>query len=238
MIRLFLVFLFLVSCSGLPKSGDSQPVKSFLYDLKFKVNDFWYVGFAFPNKKPDYKYRIEIEPPGDKIDRLIITTCHRQDVIDKPNNLGWLKKSVAYDFDNSGSLESARTCPMHIYALEEKSRKVGFGFIDFADDRPEYDLSMAAECNGKTSYFVGRGHCQSAESLVQVFRFPERVIVDPQSQRPECKIFDSSPNDVFEFKMPTGFCTYHFVSKRKHANGERMKMRVHTYGVTDVPVRF
>lgn len=238
MIRLFLVFMFLVSCSGLPKSGDSQPVKSFLYDLRFKVNDFWHIGFGIPQGNKDHKYRIEIEPPGDKIDRLIITTCHRQDVIDKPGNVGWFNKSVIYDYSNHQEIENLRTCPMHIYALEEKSRRVGFGFIDFQDDRPEFDLSMSMQCNGKTRYFVGRGFCQSAETLVQKFTFPEKVIVMPSTQRDECKVFDSSPSDTFEFKMPQGLCAYQFVSKRKHANGERVRIRIHTYGVTDVPVRF
>lgn len=235
-----ILFLFLTCCVSAEKvdSLKESERKSFLYDLKFKVNDFWFVGFALPQKTIDSKYRILIEPPGDKIDRLIITTCHRQDVIDKPGNLGWLRTGVLYDYSNDGEIEKKRTCPMHIYALEEKTRRVGFGFIDFQDNRPEYDLSMQSNCNGKTQYFIGRGFCQSAENLTQSFIFPERVIVSPLSQRPECLIFDSSPKEKFEFKMPQGFCTYQFVSKRKHANGERMKLRVFTYGVNEVPVRF
>lgn len=236
--RILIVVLFLCGCVGLPKSPEPNPAESFLYDLRFKVNDFWFIGFATPQGKADHKYRIEIEPPGDKIDRLIITTCHRQEVIDKPGNVGWFKKSVGYDYSNADELESRRSCPMHIYALEEKTRIVAFGFIDFQDDRPEYSLSMEMHCNGKTSYFVGRGYCQTAQDLVQKFNFPEKVIVTPISQKPECQIFDSKPSESFEFTMPVGFCTYQFVSKRKHANGERVKIRVYTYGVTDVPVRF
>ena len=235
---LSLVFLLLIGCANVPVVQETNPAKSFLYDLRFKVNDFWYIGFSIPQGNKDHKYKIEIEPPGEKIDRLIITTCHRQVVIDKPGNVGWFKKSVGYEYSNADELESRRTCPMHIYALEEKSRMVGFGFIDFQDDRPEYDLSMNMQCNGKISYFVGRGYCQSASDLVQKFRFPEPVIVMPGTQRPECQIFDSKPKENFEFQMPVGFCTYQFVSKRKHENGERVRLRVHTYGVTDVPVRF
>ena len=201
-----------------------------------KVDGVWYIGFGLP--EPQKSYMIEIEPPGDKIDRLIITTCHRQDVIDKPDNVGWLKKSVLYSYSNDSEVEGNRTCPMHIYALEEKSRALGFGFLDFVDNRSEYDLSLRAQCNGKESFFKGRGFCQSAMDLIQVLNFYEPVIVSPLSQSPECLVFDSKPQKVFEFKMPKGACTYQFVSKYKSKNGLRSRLRFYTFGVTDVPVRF
>lgn len=234
---LFLSFL-LFSCTTQPITQVKNDNKSYLYDLKFKVNDFWFIGFGLPQKKQDFKYRIEIIPPGNKIDRLIITTCHRQEVIDKPDNVGWLNKSVFYDYSNEGELESSRTCPMHIYALEEKTRTVGFGFIDFPDSRSEYDLALKSECNGKIDFFNGRGFCQSAQDLIQVLHFYDEVIVIPQSQRPECNVFYDVPQKRFEFRMPQGFCTYQFVSKYKLPNGKRHKIRFYTYGVTDVPVRF
>lgn len=199
--------MFLSGCISLDtKPSEPLEEKFYLYDLKMKVNDLWYVGFGMPNKSADSKYRIEIEPPGSKIDRLIITTCHRQDVIDKPDSIGWSNKSVLYDYSNVMDIESTRTCPMTISAIEEKSRKVAFGFLDFIDSRSEYDLGAKSQCNGKLSYFKGRGYCQSAADLVQVIEFYEDVIVTPASQGENCQIFSAKPQRRFEFKMPKGLC--------------------------------
>lgn len=232
--------MFLSGCISLDtKPSEPLEEKFYLYDLKMKVNDLWYVGFGMPNKSADSKYRIEIEPPGSKIDRLIITTCHRQDVIDKPDSIGWSNKSVLYDYSNVMDIESTRTCPMTISAIEEKSRKVAFGFLDFIDSRSEYDLGAKSQCNGKLSYFKGRGYCQSAADLVQVIEFYEDVIVTPASQGENCQIFSAKPQRRFEFKMPKGLCTYQFVSKYRSMDGQkRSRLRFYTYGLTDVPVRF
>lgn len=202
-------------------------------DLRLKINDLDVVGYAVAPRSS--KYQIKVYPESS-IDRIIWTTCNRQEVIDKPSNGFWGDlegdHSYRFDLDPVSGLEDMKACALEITVLTQKQNRTGFAFVDFNDGRPEFQqIAGSVKCNGTERKNTGVLVCQSAENLIQEIDFDREVI--PGSPDVGCepmKAIDGS-RLKYRWKLSAGQCTYLFGSK----DGSRFRLTA--IGYNEVPFR-
>lgn len=229
------IALLFVGCSTLPPETPN-PNALYAHDLKVQVNGQMIVGFGVVPLAEQYE--IKIFPKGE-IDRIIIRTCHRELVFDKPDQSFWdrLRRETSFTttLERTRDIEDVAACAMEVDVFEEKKKRSGFAVIDFHDRRPEISLPFSAHCNGTMNAFgAGVGVCQSAVGLVQEVLFAEPVLAE-SSDCPTMFDGDSQPKQIWRYLMPAGKCTAYFAARTKHPNGMRLKARLNTIGYSHVP---
>lgn len=222
--------LFLTSCNTLPiQNAQEQAEQTFKKDLVVRVDDTTYIGTGVLPNKLGYKITIK---PKEKIDRLILQTCHRDETVDKPRT-GWMNNEYTFNFIAQGGIENMGSCPIEIAALN-KNTKNQFAYFDIQDIRKEISLKAHVKCNGTYKEFTGVGVCQSAEGLTQQVFFKEPVLVEGVGEK--CAGFRTTDGFYYEWEMKRDKCIYYFVAKTKHQNGSRLAFRLNAIGYTSVPI--
>ena len=227
---------FVLLFSGCATVDPEVPQIEALYqhELMVKVNGLAIRGFGVVPLAD--KYHVLVIPEG-KIDRIIIRTCHRELVFDKPEQGFWNRLTqnnvFTTEITRTPDIEDVASCAMEIDVYEERKKRSGWAVVDFEDRRPEVSLPFHVKCNGDSYSFArGVGVCQSAIGLVQQVIFTEPVLAESV----DCPgVFSDKAEAVWFFQMPKGKCTVYFGARRKHANGMRMKARLNLLGYTHVP---
>ena len=212
-------------------SLDTWNRQSLSVEIQVNGEKYNYQGMGVVPIAKDGNYEIKIKP-SEKIQRLIITTCHREIVQDKPNSDGWFSKSVTLNYRIMKDREDKKACLMNISGIH-KGKKVSFAMLDFMDTRPEVNLPATIQCNGTIKHYgKGASVCQSASNLYQAIIFNEEVLVTSSD---DCLgSFTTIDGKTYEYQMKTGSCTYHFVGRGK-IDGKNQVHRLTTYGYTHVP---
>lgn len=229
---IFLVFLIGCSTGQFDTSYINIEQKTFKHDLLIEINGEKFIGTGVVKKSNQYDITIF---PSDKIERIIYSTCHEEQVIDKPETNGWFKKSISFSIKNVPNVSDVVSCSLEVIVLDEQSRRNAFATIEFQDQRTEVQLPALVKCNGIIKrYDTGVSICQSAYGLIQQIDFTEPVIHD--GSKPECEVIKESGVDKksFTFVMPKGNCTFYFGAQRK-INGKRVLHRLQTIGYSEVP---
>jgi hypothetical protein len=231
-ITIIYVSLFIFSCSSgqFDTSYVNIENKTFRQDLVVDINGEHFVGSGLVKKAQDYNVVVY---PDDKVERIIYSTCHEEQVIDKPKTNGWFRKSISFTLKNVPNVSDVSSCSLEIIVLDEQSRRNAFATIEFQDQRPEVQLPALVKCNGVIQqYNSGVSICQSAMGLIQQINFNEPVI--QAGVKGSCDVMKSIDDKTFAFMMPKGKCTYYFGSNRK-LNGKRLLARLQTIGYSDIP---
>lgn len=230
---LALITVLFSGCATYPVSDPQKEAEqTYRKDLRFKADGKEYEGVAVLPRKTAYE--ITLFPEGN-IDRLIIQSCNREIIADKPKTDGWFNKSFMFKFLPLPGMEDNRTCPIEIASLEEKKTRNGFAYIDFQDVREEISLQGHLKCNGEYSTPKGVGICQAAAGLRQSVFFQTQTLLE--SVDGDCDIMESDDGYFWEWNMPRGKCIYYFVGRERHKNGKRLAFRLNSLGYTVVPVR-
>lgn len=217
-----------LSCST--DSGVSPSISQWSrHGLEITINGQRYQGVGIIDKAD--KFEIEIHPQ-EKISRLIIATCHRETVVDKPKT-GWFKKSYKFDYAIVKGLEDMKACLMSITVLDGKNKKHGFALFDFLDARPRVSLSADLRCNGVArTYAKGASICQSAKGLYQQIVFKDPVLVRAQE---DCVVPETKDRLTFTWPISVGSCTYYFMANKRGPDDKRLLHRHTSLGYTEVP---
>lgn len=237
-LRLILIGLavfFSLSCQTFDVPNPQKEAEQvYRKDLEIEVDGKTYYGVGVLPRKSNYK--ITIHPEGN-IDRLIIQSCNREIVADKPEVKGWFNHSYSFTYWPLVGLEDNRTCPIEIASLEEKKTRNGFGYLDFRDARPEISLRSSIKCNGEYQNLEeGVGICQAPSGLRQQIFFQTQVLLEAVEPK-ECDVMESKDGFFWEWNMAPRKCIYYFVARQKHANGNRLAFRLNALGFTVVPYR-
>lgn len=225
--------LSLVGCTEAPNKAQVEallsPEETFRHDLKVSVNGNVYSGFGVLPVAP--KYDIVIFPE-EKISQVIWTTCHQQQISEKPA-AGWNKKA-SYTFKPSMELEANAACGLSIATIQDKAT-VGLAFFDFQDQRPQVVVPGNLFCNGWSGNYKGVTVCQSAAGLVQKIIFPYEVLVPKQGTA--CDVMLTADNKTYNFGIAPGSCVYYFSAQAKDAKGNRLLHRLTTIGYTQAGIK-
>lgn len=231
---IFLLSFSLVSCSLL-QVVDSQKLAEQTYkkDLKAKINGKTYIGVGVLPKSTQYE--ITLFPSGN-VDRIIVQSCSRELVVDKPKKDGWLKNTYTFNYTPLAGLETRTSCPLEIAVIEQRSVKNGFAFFEFEDEREEVSLTASLQCNGQQEIGLkGVGLCQSAAGLRQRIWFKEKTILAGVNK--ECDVMETDDGFFYDFSVAPHKCVYHFVSQPRAKNGKRIYFRLSTIGYTALVFR-
>ena len=191
-------------------------------DLKFKINNSFFIGVAVPPIAEAYE--IEIEAPF-KLDLLKIETCHREiSIQDAFYKKRILKKRNLYKF-NFVPIEIEKDCIVEISALSKKEAH-SFGFI--ALNSGFYNITATNTCNGTKKSSEGVSICQAKKGLIQQIKFKEKVI--PQGNCPIMKINDFK----FQYEIKKNHCVFLFTVKDLL---RRKIHKLHTYGYEKIILR-
>jgi hypothetical protein len=227
---LFSIILGACSTGQFDTSYINIDKKTFKHDLQVDINDEKFIGTGVVKKANVYNVTVY---PDEKIERIIYTTCHEEQVIDKPKTNGWFKKSISFSLNNVPNVSDVSSCSLEIITLDQESRKNSFATIEFQDERLEVQLPVTLKCNGIIKkYETGVSICQSATGLIQQINFSEPVIQAGATQN--CDVMKSIDDKTFTFAMPQGNCSYYFGAQRK-VGGKRVLARLQTIGYTDWP---
>jgi hypothetical protein len=219
--------------SGCASTTQLDQTQVYQHNLKVTINGQVFNGIGIAQAAP--QYHIKVQPEG-KIDRIILRTCHRELVYDKPSHDFWdiFKQSSTFETDivRDDKIESVAACAMEIDVYEQLKHRSGWALIDFQDARPEISLPMYVRCNGEAKWENGVGVCQSAAGLTQEVSFNEPVLAESG----DCPgIVGTELKPAWLIAMPAGKCTIYFAAKTKHQNGQRLKARLNTLGYTAIP---
>lgn len=234
-ILLILLSIFLIGstgCLSMPpiKNPEKEAKETYFKDLKFKVFDKVYHGIATIERKPVYDIYLY---PTDEISRIIIQTCNRERVIDKPKSKSWLKEEYKYTYIPVQGIEDNRSCPVQIATLDSNLGNLQFAYIEFEDSRPEISIEAFLRCNGEYSKVEGVGVCQSAAGLRQGLFFQERMIV--KSSDPECDVMETEDGFFYEYTTPPHKCVYYFVASAiEPKTRKRLAYRHNSIGYTKI----
>lgn len=221
---------FLLACVTTRQLYTPDGNAVYMHRLSIDVNGKSFKGVGVVPLASEYK--IEVDPPG-KIDRIVWRTCSREDVIDEPST-GWSGK-FKFKISPTPGLEDVNSCALEIVVLEQKKRRNAFGLIEFQDRRPQISLPAKLSCNGVQTLEQGVAVCQSSAGLYQQIEFDVPVV--QAGAEHNCDVVRPLRGNerIYRFPMAQGACTYYFVAKQKHENGERLALRLSTIGYTDVP---
>ncbi len=183
-------------------------------------------------------YVLRVYPPG-KVDRIAWRTCSQEQIIDKPDvsRSSWFGgySYVDINYAPASGLDDVNSCAVKIEVLEEKKRRNGMALIEFEDSREEVSLVADLICNGNSVQSRGVSACQSAAGLLQKITFPAPVV--QTGSEAKCDVMKPLKGDetTYVFVMPSGECTYSFVSSARAENGKRIEHHLTVLGYTDVP---
>lgn len=174
-------------------------------------------------------YRFDINARG-KLDLFILTTCHRDIVLENAGRPGIFgnKKRVKYDLTPVPSMETDQYgCLVHLGGFERRRGRHSWAMVAF--EHPSLTLKAQIQCNGLAYEAPGVSICQAKAGLTQQIRFSVPVIM---GRKNACQLLTSKDGKVFQFDMPAGECVYRFAEK----HGKK-KHRMSTFGYEKVLLR-
>lgn len=237
---LFFISLLLMGCSNLSFDTPQKLNPAIFYkndicfeyesDEKEKIRDneedtFGFPTYSYRNKKVKvcgvgvlpYREKVKLKVDAfNKIDKFVLTTCHRDIDTDEPDK-GIFKKNGIVKVNYKPTVEKGRACPIYVAAFNRKG-KHAWGTL--AMENPAFKLQATLYCNGQVGKYNGVAICQSREDLIQkiVFEEPVKIIkpVDGPAERKEScpELKTSSSERVVEFRLPTRECLYGFIGKK------------------------
>jgi hypothetical protein len=216
----YIVIFFFLGCP----SVNQKLVNTINYrkDLKFKVNDHFFIGVGIPPLADSYK--IEIEAPFE-LDLIRIETCHREiSIQDAFYKKRIIKKRKKYHFIFK-PLEIEKDCIIEISALSKKEAH-SFGMIVLNNN--EYGLTAKSICNGTIKNHKGVSLCQAKNELIQVIQFFKNVEV-----RGDCPIMEMSKNK-FKYEVKPNHCVFLFMQRDL---GKRKIHKLHVFGYEKIILR-
>ena len=221
---------FIVSCALTPTVDvQKQAEQTYRKDMPVTIDGVNYFGTAVLPQQLSYKITLY---PREKISRLIVQTCNREMVVDKPKQ-GWFNNAYSFTYVPLPGAETGKLCQLEIAALNENTRN-SFFFAEFDDTREEISLQGFLRCNG--NYQVSRAGvsvCQSAEGLTQQIFFQEVVKIGRIQEG--CNVPESDDNVFWDFVPNKNKCSYYFVADIRAKNGKRKAHRLTTLGYSSVP---
>lgn len=147
-------------------------------------------------------------------------SCHREVAIEK------MPRTVKGYFTPRG-IESRDPCTVEFGGFDAKGGRHSWAFVDFQS--AAMALPYLLQCNGEDVQSAGVGICQSRSGMIQRVEFGMPVVAVPQ---PGCPELAQNGPSAFEFKIPTGQCSYVF----EELHGAR-RARLTTLGYESVLIR-
>ena len=201
------------SCSVLETLIDFEPVQKLDPAVYYKNNMcFDYDGKKFCGvgvvEETD-RMRLKITT-GNKIDKFVLTTCHREISTDEPDK-GLFRKNGVVRVNIRPTLEFGKACPYYFGAFGKRG-KHSWGIVYVRD--LSYDLEARVYCNGGMRDAFGAFICESRQNLIQKLVFKEPIALarptngpaQRKSDCPELKL--SEDKKTLEYKTPNRECLY------------------------------
>lgn len=227
---LMFVYVFITGCALAPAVDvQKQAEQTYRKDMKVTVDKVDYIGVGVLPLQQSYKITLY---PKEKISRLIVQSCNRELVIDKPKS-GWFSNDYSFVYTPLPGVETGKLCQLEIAALNENTRN-SFAFFEFDDSREEINLQGFLRCNG--AYSVSRAGvsiCQAAEGLEQQIFFQEVVLIGDIPKG--CNEPESNDGVFWSFVPNRNKCSYYFVSNLRAKNKKRRAHRLTTLGYSSIP---
>lgn len=188
------------SCSSVSTvKQDLKVERRYKRDLSLSVNQIAGKGFVVAPKT--HLYTIAIKAP-DKMDALLIQTCHREMLIEG------LGTSYQFAFWPVQGLEDEGSCPMFISGLTKDKERIALGLVDFYSGQ---ELPATIHCSGETMKSQGVSVCQAPSGLWQEMIFDEEVrYIEPTGK---CTTQVKLEGKKVKYRMPLADCVMLFVGK-------------------------
>lgn len=149
-----------------------------------------------------------------KLDRLIISGCHRFETYKKADSTWYGGTGKEYKFTYTPTqIEFDEKCPLYFQALENNAT-TDWGYVAF---KTTESLIAQVECNGKMYSSSGMTVCQTKAGYEQMIGFAVPVKHKGSSG---CTI-EVLPNNKFKI-IPTGFCNVAFKSENNQRHSLTM----------------
>lgn len=208
-IKTLLSLFILGACSGLNFEPPQKlnPAIYYKNDMCFKYDGEKFCGVGVIRHKEDKKLKIIVD---NNIDKLVLTTCHREIDTDRPDK-GLFRYDGVAKLHLNPTVEKGRACPYYFGAFEKKGRH-SWGVVVVHSE--SYTLQGTLYCNGDVIKIEGSAICQSRENLIQriIFKEPVKISkpVNGTAQRQEdCPVLKiSNDGKVLEYKTPNRECLY------------------------------
>jgi hypothetical protein len=222
LIKIIFVLLLFVSCTTSSQGPDVYPDfpdPKFKAQIKFSVDNQWYIGTASLQRKTSNKITFLL-PKNTNL--LLINTCGREDEFWTPG------EKVEYNFIPGMWKENVNSCILTATAITTGG-EYHRAAIDFSNSLGK-DLSARVFCNGVWLDVTGGSYlCQTRAGLLTGIKFDVETIgasdVECQKMRP----ITSSPTGwEYEWEMSPGFCAYDFIDQQKR------RFRFTTLGYTSI----
>ena len=152
----------------------------------------------------------------NKIDKFVLTTCHREIDIDEPDK-GIFRRNGRMRYIIRPTIERDRGCPFY-FATFGKNGKHSWGILAIKSDK--YLLKANLFCNGSFTKVEGVAICQSRENLLQKIVFEEPVIAakptnGPAQRKEDCPVLALAKDGfTLEYKNPNRECLYGFIGRK------------------------
>lgn len=189
--------LFILSCSPNPLiRQDLKIERRYKRDIGLSVNSLNGVGVLVAPK--DRFYTIKVKAT-DKMDALLIQTCHREILIEN------LSKDYQFAYFQSEGVEDVGSCPMFISSITKDRERIALGMVDFFSGQ---DLKATLNCSGETIQSQGVSICQAPATLWQEITFEENVkYIEPDGK---CLTQIKSDGKKIKYRMPNADCVIVF----------------------------
>lgn len=209
-----LITLLLFSCATTQEDHKQKldPAVYYKNDMCLKSRQGSFCGVGVLEQDENVRVRIDA---FNKLDKFVLTTCHREIDTDKPDK-GLFRENGVINLNLKQTIEKNKACPFYFGAFNKKG-KHAWGIAVMKSDK--YQLEATLNCNGDIEQITGVGICQSREGLIQKITFKEPVKITkpvngPAQRKADCPEIITSYNDkVVEFKMPNRECLYGFIGK-------------------------
>ena len=217
----FILLLFLVACSTLPKNAGMTVSTFYQRDMVLTVNGLTGIGTLVVPKSAAYNFDVKTAGP---LDMFTMKTCSKEESKQNAGNVtqtvhsglfGWGTKQITIPNEvtflyTQTDLESDGGCTMELTGLDKTGGENSWAFIDFESDR--FALPASVECNGITYRSNGTTVCQSRQGLMQKITFDEPA--QPARNNP-CGIPFGDDKKDYEFTLPVGRCEVIFYTHDK-----------------------
>lgn len=210
--RTLLLALLFIGCTSTQQGTVEESQRFIRASLPFTVEGVSYVGTAVVQRKVSQKVTITVPPNTQK---LIVRTCHREEVFDKLNEGAW-----SYTYVPAQFLENWGECRFRIQLINENANTKQL-MIEFTSNEL---LVGRSQCNGKAGIDSTVSFCQSREGLVQRISFLEKVT---WAEGTGCALLKGDGYS-FEYSLSKGSCVYAFMNSKSEFH------RLVTYGYATI----
>jgi len=178
-------------------------------DMKLKAGGREAVGLLVAPSRSEYN--IEVVAPG-KLDRLVYSTCAREDYQDEAWDDGWFdsKYKAHFKYRPNPKIEKDN-CDMYLAGYEKIKGRHSEGLIVYEEE--QYKLPARIVCQGREKYAAGVSGCETKAGIMSQIEFDQEV-----KGKSLCAKLETEDNKIFRMVHPRGECAVGFIdsSKRKH----------------------